>query len=80
MVDPRSLEITMLRQYGPLMGGMDLVKALGYSSRGALREAKKSGRLQVRVFTPKRLRGHFALTLEVAGWLSRLAEQEEVLI
>lgn len=67
----------MLHQYGPLMGGMDLVRALGYSSRGALREAKKAGRLQVKVFRPERVKGHFALTLDVANWLAGLAEREE---
>ena len=77
MIDRESFRQLMLREYGPMLGGMPLARSLGYSSLAALREAKKAGRLKVRVFQPPQLRGNYALTVEVADWLISAREQEE---
>lgn len=57
----------MERQYGPLMGGTALYRALGLPSAAASREA-----LPVQVFSIPHRRGRFALTREVALWLAGL--------
>jgi hypothetical protein len=65
-------------RYGPLMGGEYLVKALGYSNSKALRQARLQNRLGVRVFSVPNRRGTFALTRDVAAWLSKIRKEEPI--
>ena len=62
----------MERQYGPLLGGTALYRALGLPSAAAFRQAASREALPVQVFSIPHRRGRFALTREVAQWLARL--------
>lgn len=66
----------MERQYGPLMGGVTLYRALGLPSAAAFRQAVSRAAVPVQVFSIPQRRGRFALTREVALWLARLRAQE----
>lgn len=66
----------MERQYGPLLGGVALYRALGLPSAAAFRQAVSREALPVQVFAIPHRRGRFALTREVALWLARLRTQE----
>ena len=66
----RSLEIDMLNQYGFMLSGNALRKALGFSSMDALRQAIARGKLPIPVFTLENRRGKYALAKDVANWLA----------
>lgn len=72
MTKPQSheLEAQMLRQYGPVIGGTSLYSALGFKSYAAFYRSMKRGEIGVPVFTLPSRRGWFALTSEVAAWLT----------
>lgn len=59
----------LVARYGPMIGGTELMKALGYSNGQAFRQAHRSNRLGVRVFNIPARQGKFALTTDVADWL-----------
>ena len=66
----QELEATLTRELGPLLGGSALTKALGYRTQSAFRQALSAGRLSLPVFEIEGRRGKFALTREVAAWLT----------
>ena len=57
-------------QHGPLLGGDELVRVLGYRTSAALRQAHKRGQISVPVFRLPDRRGYYALTYEVAAWIA----------
>lgn len=61
-----------LDRYGPLVGGSELERLLGFTSSSAFRQAVHRGRLPVRVFSLPERRGKFAFTADIAQWLSSL--------
>jgi hypothetical protein len=61
-----------LDRYGPLVGGPELERLLGYTSNSAFRQAVHRGRLPVKVFTLPDRRGKFAFTSDIAKWLLAL--------
>lgn len=69
------LERDLLDQYGPVVGGESLRKALGYPSMDALRQAMSRGTLPVPVFRIENRRGTFALIKDIAKWLAKQREQ-----
>ena len=69
------LKEQMLTEYGPLMGGEDLRRALGYRTWSAFARAARLGGLGVAVFEIPGRRGKFALTSEVAEWLIRMRQE-----
>ena len=71
-LEASQLVADMERQYGPLLGGTDLYRALGLPSAAAFRQAASRDALPVQVFSIPHRRGRFALTREVAVWLNRL--------
>lgn len=73
--DRKALVDDMQTKYGPLVGGFTLAKLLGLPSADALRQARKRGTLPVRVFKVEKRRHWFALTEDVAAWLSGLRHQ-----
>lgn len=68
------LETQLIRQFGPLIGGSELCRALGFRSAVTFRRALREGRLPVRVFELEGRKGKFALTTDIAGWLARLSD------
>lgn len=70
------LENNLLNAYGPLMGGTDLMKSLGYRTHSAFRRAERLGLLGVRVFPIPERKGRFALTRDVARWLTSISVSE----
>lgn len=67
-----SLANLLLEKYGPLMGGAELRRALGFRTPSAFAYAQRAGQLGIRVFDIPGRRGKFALTADVAAWLGRL--------
>jgi len=72
-VDPLvlTLENQLLHQYGPLLGGSELPKALGYPTMRAFQQAVVRGTVDVPVFSIEKRRGKFALVRDVAVWLAK---------
>lgn len=73
--DLAEIKSWLFERHGPLIGGRDLVKALGYPTAAALRQAEVRNALPVRVFEIEGRRGRFAFTDEVATWLAELRLQ-----
>jgi hypothetical protein len=63
----------LCKRYGPLIGGVDLIKALGYTNGQAFRQAHRYERLGVRVFNVPSRQGKYALTADVANWLATVS-------
>lgn len=64
----------MMERYGPLLGGEQLWRALGYQTWAAFARAARNGSLGVKVFSVPGRKGRFALTADVATWISGLKE------
>lgn len=64
----------MLREFGPLMGGEELRRALGYRTWAAFARAVRTNAAGIPVFEIPNRRGRFALTTDVAQWLISLRE------
>lgn len=69
---------TLRAAHGPVLGGVDLVRALGYRNANAMRQARYRGQLTLTLFTLPHHRGHYALTAEVAEWLAKARTQRAV--
>jgi len=63
---------TMLKEFGPLMSGEELRRALGYRTWAAFARAVRMGTIGIPVFEIPNRRGRFALTIDVAKWLIAL--------
>jgi hypothetical protein len=70
--EAESLTQELLRMHGPLIAGPALWVALGFKSAAAFRQAKLRNHIEVKLFRIKNRRGHFALTTEIAAWLTKL--------
>jgi len=64
------LECELTSQHGPMMAGENLRIALGYPSKDAFRQAIARKTVPIPVFDIEKRRGKFALTKDVAAWLS----------
>ena len=62
----------LLHHYGPLIGGQDLLKALGFASPDALTKAEQRGHLPFPVFKQSGRRGWWARIDDMATWLSEI--------
>ncbi len=65
-------------QHGPILGGADLSKALGYRSLAAFRQARRRGQVEVKLFSLPNRRGVFALGIEVAHWLAKASQSSAI--
>lgn len=65
------LEADLLKEYGPMLFGDSLRRALGYVSADAFRQAVSRGSIPVPVFALPKRRGKYALVKDVALWLAR---------
>lgn len=70
----RAIAADLTSRYGPLIGGTDLWRLLGYASGEAFRQAAKRGCLPVPIIRIPHRRGRFALAIDIARWLGRLRE------
>jgi hypothetical protein len=75
--EAESLTQELLLIHGPLMAGTTLWVALGFKSAAAFRQAKLRNHIEVKLFRIKNRRGHFALTTEIAAWLTKLQSDAE---
>lgn len=71
-----TIEATLIREEGAILGGDALRRALGYRSLDALRKAIRRGTIPVSVFPLEGRRGRFALTRDVATWLATLGRDQ----
>ena len=60
-------------KYGPLIGGSDLVKILGYRTSSAFKKSVRESRVGIQIFDITGRKGKFAYSAEVAIWLSQLS-------
>ena len=67
----KELEQDLLRTFGPMMFGKDLIRALGYVSKEAFRQSVVRKTVQVPLFEIPHRRGKFALVKDVAKFLAR---------
>jgi len=67
-----ALNRQLLDQYGPLMNGMNLYRALGFRTYGAFRLANEQKKIPVQVYRLSGRRGWFARTNDVSAWLRSL--------
>ena len=76
MTDKRRQELIcdLEARYGPMVGGRDLYMALGFRRYAAFYRCLQKGEIGMNVFTLTGRRGWFALTRDVAQWLSEKAE------
>lgn len=70
-------ETIMLKEFGPLMGGEDLHRALGYRTGSAFARAVRMKTLGVATFEIPGRRGRFALTTDVVAWLLNLRRESQ---
>jgi len=64
----------LLNQYGPLIGGQDLIQALGFTTGTAFRQAIQRQQLPIKVFELPNRRGRFAFTADLHAWLEHLRD------
>ena len=62
----------LLEQYGPLMTGESLYRALGYKSWAGFAKAVRSGAVEIDIFNLPGRKGRYAKTSDVANWINRL--------
>lgn len=67
---------TLMAQYGPTLGGSELYAALGFKTYASFHRSRLRSELGVHVFKIPGRRGWFALTEEVAKWLSAQASRD----
>jgi len=70
-----ALTVQLQAKHGPVLGGVDLARALGYRSSAAMRQARHRGQIALTLFTLPNRRGHYAITSEVAQWLATARTQ-----
>jgi len=67
----------LMDQFGPLIGGKDLMKALGYRTQAAFYKAIREARIKVKVFEIEGRQGKFAMTNDVGQWLDSLSTSSQ---
>ncbi len=58
-------------RHGPIIGGDDLLRCLGYRTAAGFRQARRRGHVAVAVFALPNRRGFYALTRDVVHWLAQ---------
>ena len=74
-----ALETSLSQALGPIVGGAQLTKVLGPPTQAAFQHALTRGLVPITVFTIADRRSRFALTRDVAAWLTavRYPQTEE---
>lgn len=66
----RKLRLDLAASYGEIIGGDTLRKVLGYATGAAMAHAIRTGKLSLPTFFVAGRKGRFALTVDIAHWLS----------
>lgn len=72
------LAASLVATYGPVVGGKELARALGFRTQSAFRKALDRGALSVKIFEMPGRRGRFALSTELATWLWRQRQESNL--
>lgn len=72
----KELKEELVKKYGVMVNGQSLYEALGYTSGNAFRQALKRGNIQVPLFEVPNRKGKFALTKDIAAWITEQASNE----
>lgn len=72
----REMKDALLKQYGPLISGLDLRSILGYKAASTFNRAKRLNLVGVHIFKLPNRRGSFALTKDVVDWLNNVSQTE----
>jgi len=64
----------ILQQYGPMVGGQDLRRLLGYKAASTFNRAKRLQLIDFPIFKIPNRRGSFALTEDVIDWIHKTSE------
>lgn len=62
----------------PIISAADTARLMGFPSREALAKARRTGRLEIAMFTLPGRRGWFARREELCAWLQHSLNREEV--
>ncbi len=62
-------------QYGPLIGGVDLVKVLGFRTSSAFNKSLREHRIGVDIFDIPGRKGKFAYSEDVATWIRQVGNK-----
>lgn len=73
--DSVGIEEMLLREYGAVVGGRQLRKALGFETPAAFSKAVREGYLPLEFFAVPGRRGRFVTVIELAKWISRTANE-----
>ena len=68
----------LLTKYGPLIGGSDLYKALGFKTYSSFKLAKARSQIPIHIFQIPERKGWFALTLDLSDWLVGLTNRSGI--
>ena len=68
------LELQLMHLHGPLIGGIELQKCLGFRSAASFRRAIRLKLIDLYVFEIPNRKGLFAVTTDVANWLYEISE------
>lgn len=71
------LKERLLKLYGPMVGGAELRKILGYNAANTFNRAKRLKLISVHIFSLPTRRGSFALTSDIAEWLNKASSKVE---
>lgn len=66
----QELHEELMAKYGAMLFGKELHRTLGYATPEAFRQAVSKNTVPVPIFSIKNRRGKFALSKDVAKWLS----------
>ena len=75
MVTEAVLQQQLLEKYGPLLGGDDLARALGYRTSAAMKKAWREKAEKLNFFRIPGRRGLYCRTGDVATWFCGVASQ-----
>jgi hypothetical protein len=70
-------EKDLMEQYGPLLTGDDLRRALGYISKDAFRQSMVRNTVPVKLFSLEHKKGKYAFTKDVAYYLASVRVERQ---
>ena len=73
-----NLKQELSERYGPIIGGKELRKSLGFNTYAMFRLAKEGGEIAIPIFKIPGRRDWYALTADLANWLISLRKNSEM--